>query len=175
MPPDVTPREQEEYRALRATIGTRGTARVWVFMVGLVAWAGLLSATSALALPPIAALSSLLVLAAAFEAVFALHVSVERIGRYLQVFHEDRWEQTAMDFGFPLAGTGGDPLFAAFFGFATFLNLLPVIGGDAVQIELVVIGAAHVLFLGRVILARRIASRQRRADLERFRALQRGT
>lgn len=80
-----------------------------------------------------------------------------------------------MDFGAPPAGTGSDPLFAAFFGFATFLNLLPVISADAVQVELAVIGAAHVLFLGRVILARRIASRQRRADLERFRAMRRGT
>ena len=50
----------------------------------------------------------LLILVAGFEAIFALHVNVERIGRYLQVFHEDDdgWEQVAMQFGrFP----GGRP------------------------------------------------------------------
>ena len=33
----MTPRELEEYRALRETIRERGTARVWIFVVGLVA------------------------------------------------------------------------------------------------------------------------------------------
>ena len=42
---------------------------------------------------PLATLVPLLVLAAAFECVFALHVGIERVGRYLQVFYEDRWEQ----------------------------------------------------------------------------------
>ena len=65
----------------------------------------------------------LLVLAGTFEAVFALHAGVERIGRYLQVFHDDTWEQTAMAFGPPLAEQ--EPiLFAGVFGLATVCNFL---------------------------------------------------
>src|SRR5688572_10845801 len=37
----MTPRDREEYRALRATIRTRGTARIVVFAVGLGAWAAM--------------------------------------------------------------------------------------------------------------------------------------
>ena len=35
----MTPREVQEYTALRATIRERGTARIWVFLALLVAWA----------------------------------------------------------------------------------------------------------------------------------------
>ena len=168
----MTSHEQEEYRALRATIQARGTARVWVFLVGLATWAGLATAVAALASIPVATLLPLLVLAGAFESVFALHVGVERIGRYLQVFHEDRWEQTAMDFGAPPAGTGTDPLFAVFFVLATSLNFVPVLLAGAVPVELIVIGTAHALFLARVVVARRAAARQRAADLRRFQQLQ---
>ncbi len=169
----MTPREQEEYRALRATIAARGTSRVWIVVAGLAAWASVLTAISALALPPVVSLVPLLLLAGTFEAVHALHVGVERLGRYLQVFHEDRWERTAMEFGPPLAGTGSDPLFTVVFAFATVLNLLPVAAIGPVQIELVVIGIGHALFVARLIFARRVAARQRAADLERFRALHR--
>jgi hypothetical protein len=167
------PRELEEYRALRGTIRTRGTARVCLFVIGFGTWAVLSLTALALALPPVATLASLAVLAATFEAVFALHVGVERVGRYLQVFHEDRWEQTALDFGAPLAGTGSDPLFTYLFAIATLLNAIPIAGADPVRLELVVIGAAHGLFLARVIVARRAATRQRAVDLDRFRALKR--
>src|SRR5712692_11822960 len=85
----MTPRDQEEYRALRATIRERGTTRIWIFVVGLVGWAGLVIATAALAALPVATLLPLLVLAVVFEAVVALHTGVERIGRYIQVFFED--------------------------------------------------------------------------------------
>src|SRR5262245_23210309 len=81
----VTPRD-EEYRALRTTIRQRGTARVSVFVAGLAVWAALALATTALGAIAVTALVPLLVLAAAFEAVYSLHVSVERIGRYLQVY-----------------------------------------------------------------------------------------
>src|SRR5436309_7219992 len=63
----------EEYRALRATIQVRGTARVWLFFVGLTVWGALVIATAALASVPVAVLVPLLVLAAAFEAIFVLH------------------------------------------------------------------------------------------------------
>lgn len=171
----MTSREIEEYSALRATIRARGTARVWVFVVGLAAWASLWIAEAALTLPPVASLVSLVELAAAFEGVFALHVGVERIGRYLQVFHKDAWEQAAMGFGRPLAGTGSDPLFAAFFGLAALLNSVPVIAAGAVRLELIVIGAGHAAFLARLIAARQATGRQRSADLERFLAMQQET
>ena len=35
----MTDRDLEEYKALRATIRQRGTARIWVFGAGLAAWA----------------------------------------------------------------------------------------------------------------------------------------
>ena len=84
----MTVSEQAEYSALRATIRERGTARVCVFAGGIVSWAASAIATAALAPAPGSTLLPLLVLASVFEAIFALHVGVERIGRYLQVFHE---------------------------------------------------------------------------------------
>ena len=35
----MTPRELEEYRELRSTVRERGTARIWIFVSGVVAWA----------------------------------------------------------------------------------------------------------------------------------------
>src|SRR5712691_1374767 len=122
----MTERELEEYKALRATIRQRGTVRTCVFVAGLATWALVALATTFVSIPLITLLP-LVLLAGAFEAVFALHVGVERIGRYLQVFYEDRWEQTAMDFGAPLAGTGSDPLFTVFFGLATMCNFVLVL------------------------------------------------
>ena len=84
----MTEREQLEYSALRATIRERGTARVCVFAAGVAAWGALTVATAVLASTPLATLLPLVVLASVFEAVFALHAGVERVGRYLQVFYE---------------------------------------------------------------------------------------
>src|SRR5712692_8366964 len=122
----MTPREIEEYRALRQTIRERGTARIWVFVAGLLGWAGLVIATAALAALPVATLLPLLVLAGLFEAVLVLHSGVERIGHYIQVFYEDdegdpaggvraNWERTATACGAAFPGADGDPLFAPIF------------------------------------------------------------
>src|SRR5438552_11434259 len=89
----VTLSEQEQYRSLRATIRERGTARVWLFAGGIAVWAALAVTIGALSAPPVATLVPLLVLVAAFEGVYALHVGVERVGRYLEVFFEDGWER----------------------------------------------------------------------------------
>src|SRR5258708_39056852 len=105
-------REGFESRPLRARIRGGGPARFYFFPAGRAAWAALVAATAALASTPVATLLPLLVLAAIFEAVFALHVGVERIGRYLQVFYESdapepespdlpTWERAAMAFGRP--------------------------------------------------------------------------
>ena len=164
----MTERDLEEYKALRATIRQRGSVRTCVFVAGLAAWAVVALAATFTAIPLITVLP-LLLLAGAFEAVFALHVTVERIGRYLQVFYDDLWEQTTMAFGVPLAGTGSDPLFAVFFGLATMANFVPVLLAEPVRVELAVVGGAHLLFLIRLVVARQVAGRQRAADLERFR------
>jgi len=168
----MTERDAEEYRALRATIRERGTTRIWVFIAGLLGWAGLAVATAALAALPVATLLPLLVLAAVFEAVFALHTGVERIGRYIQVYFEQGtgWEHTAMAYGRAVRG-GTDPLFTLIFVCATILNFVPVLIAEPVPIEVIVTGFAHTLFIVRIAIARRDARRQRANDLAQFEKL----
>ena len=180
-----------EYAALRATIRERGTARVWVFATGIVAWAALTIATAALASTPVATLLPLLVLASIFEAIFALHVGGERIGRYLQVFYEagaapsvppdpsglpdprglPGWEHAAMAFGRPAGAVTIDALFVVPFLIATLFNAAPAIIVDPAREELIVIGGAHLLFVLRLIVARQAAGKQRAIDLARFQTL----
>ncbi len=104
--------------ALRATHPERGTARVCLCRRGRRRVGRPTIATAALASPPVATLLPLLAPRVVFEAVFALQVGVERIGRYVQVFHEFRWacesggranmwEHAAMAFGRP-RGRGDD-------------------------------------------------------------------
>jgi hypothetical protein len=173
-------RELEEYRALRATIRERGTARVWIFVVGLALWAALVIAIAALASLPVATLLPLLFLTGLFEAIFALHTGVERIGRYVQVFYEDEpdlepsvrnWENVAMAFGTVSAGPGVDALFAHVFLLAALVNLVPAILAGAVVQEWTVIGVIHLLFIVRLFIARHRAGQQRALDLEAFRKL----
>jgi hypothetical protein len=172
----VTPREIEEYTELRSTIRERSTTRIWVFVAGIAAWTTLNIATAVLLTTPLDTLLPLLMLTATFEAVFAIHVAVERIGRYLQVFHEApderaAWETVAMSFGAPARGTATDPLFVTTFGIAALLNFLPVLIVAPEPAEMVVIGGLHALFLARLVRGRRAASKQRAADLARFRQM----
>jgi hypothetical protein len=125
---------------------------------------------------PVACLLPLGVLVGGFEAIHALHVGVERIGRYLQVFYEaggdmPRWETTAMAVGPSLPGGGIDPLFSVVFVCATFLNAVPALLPQPTRIELAVISALHAAFVFRVIRARGAAARQRAVELETYRAL----
>lgn len=167
----------DEYGTLRATIKERGTARMVVLPIIFIGWAATAVATAAVITVAVSTLVPLLVLVAGFEAVFALHVNVERIGRYLQVFHEEseattgpRWEHVAMAFGQRFPGTGPDPLFGRLFVLATSVNFLPAaLGGDVP--EIVLLAAVHLLFVNRVRLARTFASTQRAQDLDRFRSL----
>jgi hypothetical protein len=170
----VNARELEEYRALRDTIRERGTARVWIFVIGFGIWGGLVMATVSIAALPEATLLPLLALAAVFEAVFALHTGVERVGRYIQVFYEAdtsdslNWEHTAMAFGRAFPGATVDPLFARFFWIATIFNFIPAVLAGAVLYEWLGIGLAHVLFIVRVVIAERHAAHQRATDLDHF-------
>lgn len=161
----------KEYAALRATIRERGTARVALFWLGIAAWAALLLALMAVSRVPAGVLVTLLVLAATFEAGYALHVGVERIGRYLQVCHEDAWEAAAMAYGRRFPGGGPDPLFSAVFSLAALVNLLPLLLLDPVPAEWIPLGLAHAVFALRIAWARRRAGVQRDEDLRRFRAL----
>jgi len=169
----MTPREVEEYRALRATIRERGSLRIVLFIIIMIAWAAATIATAALAALPVATLLPLFLLAAGLESLFALHTGVERVGRYLQVFYDEgerEWERTSMAYGRANPG-GPDPLFTVYFCVATVLNFVPVLIADPVRLELQVVGTAHVLFLVRIFVARRTAGRQRAVDLDRFERL----
>lgn len=171
----MTPRELEEFRSLRATIQQRGTARVWVFAFGLAAWAALLTAVWSAGPPIWAVLAPLVELAGVFEAVFALHVGAERIGRYVQVFLEGDapgWEHRIMRLGGAGAmKPGGDALFSPIFIAATFVNFSPAAISAAGPGELLIVAGLHVALVGRILDARRRAAGQRALDLEAFRKL----
>ena len=169
-------KKDDEFRILRATIQQRGTARMVVLPVVFIGWAGTAVATAAVITVAVSTLVPLLVLVAGFEAVFALHVNVERIGRYLQVFHEDvesGWENTSVRFAERFPAAGPDPLFGRLFVLATSVNFLPAALGWENIAELAVLAALHLLFINRVRLARSFAASQRTEDLQRFLALQR--
>lgn len=172
MTSDHTPR-QAEYEALRATIRERGTARVVLLPVVFIGWAGVAVATAAIITVALSTLIPLLVLAAGFETIFALHVHIERIGRYLQEFHEtpgDGWEHIAMSFGRRFPGSGPDPLFTRLFIFATSVNFFPAaLGGE--NWEVAVVAICHLALIYRMRRAQSFAVRQRSDDLARFEAL----
>jgi hypothetical protein len=76
-------------------------------------------------------------------------------------------------------GAGIDPLMSVLFATAAVLNLTPIVllsssGGPAlggvVPLELAVYGGLHVVFIGRLLHARRYAGRQRQEDLTLFAA-----
>ena len=163
-----------EYEALRATIRERGTWRVVLFWMSLAVWAALLL-VAAVRGAPFAAFVSLIVLVAGFEGIYALHVGVERIGRYLEVFYEEgailpAWERTAMAYGREPSGDRVDSLFSKVFVTAALLNLAPILASR--QVGFILVGfVAHVLFAARILQAKRYATGQRARDLERFRWL----
>jgi hypothetical protein len=163
-------KKDDEFRALRATIQQRGTARMVVVPLTFVGWAATAVATAAVITVAVSTLVPLLILVAGFESVFALHVNVERIGRYLQVFHEDEggWETVSARFGRGAASRAPDPLFGRLFVLATSVNFLPAALGWENIPELVVLAVLHILFINRIRLARLFAASQRDKDLAAF-------
>ena len=166
-----------EFAVLRQTIASRGTTRMVLVPVTCLGWAVLTLTLLLFGGPPVATLLPLGVLVGGFEAVHALHVGAERIGRYLQVYYEadpngPRWETTAMTVGPALPGGGIDPLFSAVFVGATLINLVPALLPQPTPLELGVVGALHAAFVFRVVRARGAAARQRAVELESFKALQ---
>lgn len=176
---------ESEFAVLRQTIATRGTIRMLTAPVTFFMWAAIALVLVLFSELPIAALLSLAVLVGGYEAIHALHVGVERIGRYLQVYYEEatadvpagapRWETAAMQLGPGLPGGGVDPLFSVLFLCATVLNVVPVLLPEPEPVEIGVMGVLHLLFAVRVVTARLAAARQRRVELERFRALRAST
>lgn len=173
----------EEYRALRATIRERGSARLFVAPITFVAWAALTVAIQSWLPATWFSLLPLLVLAAGFEAVLSLHVGVERVGRFIQVFYEGDagglpgWEHAAMDAKPPARAIRIDPLFSSLFSIATVLNLvlalLVRVNGEmnevALWAELVGFSFVHAILVARILAARRFVRGQREVDLETYR------
>jgi len=170
---DMT-KKDDEFWALRTAIQQRGTMRMVVVPIVFIGWAGTAVATAAVITVAISTLVPLLILAAGFESVFALHVNVERLGRYLQVFHEadePGWESVASRFGQQFPGIGPDPLFSRLFVLATSVNFLPAALGWENLPELAVLAVLHLAFINRIRVARLFAATQREKDLERFASL----
>jgi hypothetical protein len=171
-----------EYVLLRETIRSRGGVRPLAFLAGLVAWAAVLVAVLTWLASPIASVVPLLVLVATFEVLRALHLAVERIGRYIQVFFEEiarspgpvtppAWEHTAMAFGPNLPGAGVHPYFLPVFFLATIVNFLAVIFPGPILVELTTLAVPHVAFIVWLVYCDRGMRKQRATDLARFREL----
>ena len=158
---------------MRATIRQRSTARMVLVPAALVGWAALTIGAAAVITVALGTLIPLLVLVAAFESVFALHVNVERIGRYLQVFHERThagWEHVTMDYSRRYPGGRSDPLFGRIFIFATSVNFFPAaLGGESWEVAIVAV--CHFVFIYRVRKAQSLAASIRAEDLRRFETL----
>jgi len=180
----ATPEEVglEEFRQLRATIRERSTARVVVSIITFVSWAALALVLHHWDESMVCGLIPLVVLIVGFELMFALHVSVERIGRYVAVFYEGppqapKWETAIAAFGRSAAAraTQTHVLLAGEFIVATGLNLVVLVVAvqpdpyvSSLSIAMAVI---HGAFIARVAQARRQAARQREADTAVFRAI----
>lgn len=168
-----------EYLVLRQTIATRGTVRMVLLPLTVVAWASVAAMLLLWSDLPVAALLSLAILTAGFEAIHALHAGVERIGRYVQVYYEagssgPQWETTAMALGPAVPGGGIDPLFTIVFLAATITNLIVAGVPEPTPLELGVIGALHAALVARIVRARGAAARQRAVELDNYRALKSG-
>lgn len=161
---------------MRATIRERGTARMVLAPVVFIAWAAAVIAATAAIVMALSTLVPLMVLATGFESIFALHTNVERIGRYLQAYHEDDggWEHVAMEFGRRFPGGGPDPLYGRLFVVAVSVNYLPAALAGT-PIEMGILAVLHFALLLRIRSARRAAAGQRAVDLERFTSLRAGS
>ena len=176
---------EREFSVLRDTVRSRGNLRFIVLLGGISVWAALLVAVLAWLPNPVGSAVPLVVLLATFEVLRSLHLGVERIGRYLQVFFEEdpssggptgtpAWEHTAMHFGPSLPGAGGHPYFLPVFFIATVVNYLAVLFPGPLPIELTTLAVPHVAFIVWLIYCDRGMRKQRSAELARFRELRAG-
>lgn len=175
--PPVDPLHLEEYRSLRAVIRERGSLRVALFVGTVAAWALAAAAVAALLVQPLAALVPLLILVAGFEAVHALHVGAERIGRYLYVRYEidggPAWERTIGAFGsgqLPVLGRPSGAHFALVFALAVAANFMLLVL-SALPVELAALAVIHGLAIVRFAAAASAAAGLRAQDEARFKEL----
>lgn len=164
-----------EFAELRRTIAVRGTVRAVLGPAAVGLWAAV-AMSARYGDPRVQILLPLLVLAAGFEGVRAIHIGVERIGRYLQVFHEGGgrllpgWETAAMEPAPRVRGLALAPLFSPVFALATTANAL--LSWDPLAPALVAVwGVLHLAFLIRIALATHACRTQRAADLAHYKAL----
>lgn len=174
----------EEYRALRATIRERGSLRFLVTAITFSAWAAVLTTLCAVTVVPTFILVPLVVLAAGFELNLAIHVGVERVGRYLQLKYERDpqsaagWEHAVMKLQVPRGGV--DALFLVVFLSALTLNFVvalwlaaAVTGPDeigAMRAETLVVAVLHAIVAARWLHAAKYAKSQRSRELAAFEA-----
>ena len=163
---------------LRQTIAVRGTARVLLAAATVSLWATLATVLGLFSELPLLALVPLCALAAGYEAVWALHVGAERIGRFIQVVYETEpgqasWETTVMQLGPGLPGGGVNPLFSVVFGAASAVNLGTAFAAEPTPLEVVLLFVGHVAVLLRLVQTRVVAGRQRQADLAALAVVQR--
>jgi hypothetical protein len=169
-----------EFADLSAAIRLRVTLAPALLVAVILGWAGLTLWVFTTDVVSAATLVPLVVLAAGFEAVHALHVSAGRLARYLQVEYEEpapvapavapQWQTTALLYGQRFAPSGSNLLFSALFFLATIVNYVPAAVSGTPQ-ELAGVGFAHALFAVRILVAGRRAARLHREDLDRFRVL----
>lgn len=167
-----------EFAALRRAVSSRSTARILMAPLTTAVWAAVTLVLVLFSDLPLATMLSLAVLVGGFEAIHALHVGAERIGRYLQVYYEGaadgpQWETAAMTVGPSLPGGGVDPLFSVVFIAATVANVISslLLVVEPTWQEFGVLSLVHAVFVFRVVRARVAAARQRAVELESFRAL----
>lgn len=164
-----------EFAELRRTIAVRGTVRAVLGPAAVGLWAGV-AMSARYGDPRVQILLPLLVLAAGFEGVRALHIGMERVGRYLQVFHEaggdilPAWESVAMEPAPRSRGLALAPLFSPVFALATAANAL--LSWDPLAPALVAVWSLlHLALLVRIAQATRACRAQRQGDLAHYRAL----
>lgn len=173
---------RSEYLVLRRTIAQRGALRPILLVGGIGIWAATLTAVLVWLPYPVASTIPLVLIAATFEAIRPLHFGAERIGRYLQVFHEEAgnpgrplsetpsWERVAMTFG-TVPGVGGHPLFVPIFFLATIVNYLAVMIPGPVPMEMASMAIPHAAMIAWLIAAHRAMKGQRAIELDRLRTL----
>lgn len=173
---------EHEFLVLRQTIQSRGGTRPLVLLSGISAWAVVLVAVLAWLPNPLASAVPLVLLAATFEVLRTLHLGVERIGRYIQVFYEESpggspptgtpaWEHTAMHLGPSLPGAGGHPYFMAVILVAVVVNFLAVLFPGPLSVELSSMAVPHLTLIAWMVHCDRGMRTQRATELARYRAL----
>ena len=156
------------------------TARVWIFVAGLAAWAGLTVATAALAALPVATLLPLLLLAGGLRGglrpAHRRASGLAAISRCSTRTHpaNANWEHTVMAFGRTFPGRRQRSAVRPLLLCSPLLpTSFPRRSRSPRVDEWAAIGAAHLVFLVRIAAGRRQSASQRAIDLERFEKLKR--